>query len=150
MRFKSCNHRGKLTQLCIMTGRVLLLILLSLQTISAKNIIRVGDFSSSSPDIFLQDQWEPLTFKKVSRHTKYSVTEDNHTMIVKAVSDQSASGLIRKIRIDPEQYPIIKWRWKITSIYQYGDVTQKAGDDYPARIYITFEFDPEKASFLSG
>lgn len=147
MRFKSCNHRGKLIQSFIMTGCVLFLILLPLKTLSAKDNIRVGDFSSSSPDI-LPDLWEPLTFKKVSRHTQYTVIEDNHTMIVKAVSDQSASGLIRKIRIDPEQYPIIKWRWKIKNIFQYGDVTQKAGDDYPARIYITFEYDPDKASFF--
>jgi hypothetical protein len=27
-------------------------------------------------------------------------------------------------------------------------VTQKKGDDYPARIYITFEYDPDKLSFF--
>ena len=45
-------------------------------------------------------------------------------------------------------YPVISWRWKITSTFEHGDVTKKDGDDYPARIYITFEYDPEKAGFF--
>ena len=28
-----------------------------------------------------------------------------------------------------------------------GDVGKKEGDDYPARLYITFEYDPDKVSF---
>ncbi len=30
---------------------------------------------------------------------------------------------------------------------QKGDATRKDGDDYPARLYITFEYDPDKVSF---
>jgi len=53
------------------------------------------------------------------------------------VSDNSASGLIRKTNIDPEKFPIIKWKWKVTNIYEKGDVRRKKGDDYPASIYIS-------------
>ncbi len=56
--------------------------------------------------------------------------------------------MIRHVRIDPEKYPIIEWRWKITNVFKKGDVTQKAGDDYPARLYITFEFDSETAGLM--
>ena len=31
---------------------------------------------------------------------------------------------------------------------QKGDVTTKAGDDYPARLYITFAYDESKIDFL--
>ncbi len=148
MRFNSYNHRGKFFQSCIVTVCVLFLILLSHETLSAKDVIHVGRFSCSSSCVLLPDQWEPLTFDKISRHTQYTVVDDNHNPVIKAVSNQSASGLIRKIRINPEEYPIIKWRWKITNIYQNGDVTKKSGDDYPARIYITFKYDPEKATFF--
>ncbi|MBC2715456.1 MAG: DUF3047 domain-containing protein [Desulfobacteraceae bacterium] len=131
-----------------MLWSVLFLIILPIQAAKGKDAIRVGDFSSSVPGSLLPENWEALTFKKITTHTRYMVVEDTHTPVVKAVSDRSASGLIRKIRIDPEQYPVIKWRWKVTNIYQNGDVTQKSGDDYPARIYITFEYNPEKAGFF--
>jgi hypothetical protein len=68
-------------------------------------------------------------------------------VVVKAESRSSASGLIRKIRIDPAEYPVVTWRWKVTNILKKGDVTQKSGDDYPARVYVTFEYDPAGLSF---
>ena len=37
----------------------------------------------------------------------------------------------------------------MNNVLQEGDVTRKGGDDYPARIYITFAFDPERAGLLA-
>jgi hypothetical protein len=91
--------------------------------------------------------WEPLVFKKIDQHTRYELVSDEGTVVVRAVSAAAASGLIRKIQIDPMLYPIVEWRWKVSNILQKGDVTKKEGDDYPARIYITFVYDPSKLSF---
>ena len=66
---------------------------------------------------------------------------------VKAVAEASASGLIRKIAIDPREYPIIQWRWKIADILKNGNVYQKQGDDYPTQVYIVFEYDSERLGF---
>ncbi|NOR41634.1 MAG: DUF3047 domain-containing protein [Gammaproteobacteria bacterium] len=96
----------------------------------------------------LPDGWQPLTFSRIDRHTEYSLVEDGDTVVVKAVSEQSASGLTRAVSIDPVEYPVIQWRWKVNNVLQKGDVTSKDGDDYPARIYITFAFDPDRAGYL--
>jgi hypothetical protein len=69
-------------------------------------------------------------------------------VVVKAVSEAASSGLTREIRINLKDYPIIQWRWKVSNIYKSGDVSKKEGDDYPARIYITFEYDASKIGFL--
>lgn len=108
----------------------------------------VGEFSKAKPGSGLPGAWEPLTFDDIERHTDYRLVQQNNTTVVRAESDNAASGLIRKIRVDPEKYPVIKWRWKATGVYEKGDVTKKSGDDYPARIYIAFEYDPEKVGFF--
>lgn len=131
--------------LALMT--VTLIALIPLQA-RPQEVYYVGKFSAASPGANFPSGWKPLTFKKIKAHTGYSMVKDEGTVVVKAVSDASASGLICKIRIDPEHYPTIQWRWKTENIYQNGDVTQKSGDDYPARIYITFEYDPQNISFL--
>jgi len=74
--------------------------------------------------------------------------KDEGTTAVKAISEASASGLTRQIKINPKEYPIISWRWKVSSVLKKGDVTKKEGDDYPARIYITFEYDATKVGFF--
>jgi len=107
----------------------------------------VGEFSVATPPGPLPGGWEPLTFKKIKKHTQYSLVKEDGTVVVKAQSSSAASGLIRKIKIDPAEYPVVTWRWKIANILKKGDVTQKSGDDYPARLYITFQYDPAGLSF---
>lgn len=92
--------------------------------------------------------WKPLTFKKIERHTTYTLIKVDNTVVVKAVAEASASGLTREIKINPKEYPIVQWRWKIMNILKKGDVHRKEGDDYPARIYITFEYDASKLGFF--
>ncbi len=116
--------------------------------LQAQDIIDVGKFSAAEPGEKLPEGWHPLTFKNITSHTRYSLVKDGDTVVVKAVSEASASGLIRNIRIDPQKYPIVQWRWKVMNVYKNSDVTQKDGDDYPVRIYITFEYDPGKIGFF--
>lgn len=107
----------------------------------------VGLFSSLQPGMDPPPGWKPLVFEKIDRHTRYELVSDDGVVVVKAFSTSAASGLIRKIQIDPMEYPLVEWRWKVSNTLKKADVTQKKGDDYPARIYITFAYDPSKLSF---
>jgi hypothetical protein len=111
-------------------------------------ILEVGKFSAAEAGSSLPAAWKPLTFKNIDKHTVFSLVKDGDEVVVKAVSQASASGLIREIKIDPREFPILQWRWKVGNVLKKGDVRRKEGDDYPARIYVTFEYDPQKLSFL--
>ena len=108
----------------------------------------IGNFSGADAKSGLPLGWEPLTFKGIKHHTNYTLVRDNNVVVLKAESNASASGLIRKIRIDPKEYKLLTWRWKIANILRKGDATKKEGDDFPARIYINFEYDPQKLGLL--
>lgn len=128
----------------------LLVTVLSLPSVlfaDSSRILEVGRFSTEPVGHTVPDGWKPLLFKKISRYTIYELIKDGDTVVVKARSDASASGLTREIRIDPRDYPIVRWRWKIDNLLMKSDVSRKDGDDYPARLYITFEYDPAKVSF---
>ena len=113
----------------------------------AEQIVTVGNFSQADMGEIIPPDWEALTFKKIKAHTQYQIVEDLGRTVVKAQSKASASGLIRKMGIDVKKYPILQWQWKITQINEKSDVTQKQGDDYPARIYVAFIYDPDVAGF---
>jgi CO dehydrogenase/acetyl-CoA synthase gamma subunit (corrinoid Fe-S protein) len=110
-------------------------------------VLEVGKFSASQVGQAIPDGWKPLTFKKIPKHTSYEVVKDEDVTVVKAVSEASASGLIKQVVIDPKEFPIVRWRWKIDNVLQRSDVALKEGDDFPARLYITFEYEPDKVSF---
>ena len=102
-------------------------------------------------DIFINedfstlDNWVPVYFPKIDRHSEYVIQKAGSDDILVARSNASASG----IRFDKEfnvyDYPVVRWRWKVEKVYENGDVERKSGDDYPLRVYILFKYDPEKA-----
>ena len=108
----------------------------------------VGIFSQAQPGTTFPPDWEPLTFEKIPTHTRYELIQDKDQVVVKAVSQQSSSGMTREITIDPEEYPVVQWRWKVENVLKNGNVKKKSGDDYPARLYITFEYDSSNVSFF--
>lgn len=126
----------------------LLTAVLFLSQVRAQEIIDIGKFSSAKSGEILPSGWKPFLFRNINKHTSYSIVEDNGSKVLMAVSDSSASGLIREVRINPLEYPIIRWKWKIENILKKGDPGRKEGDDYPARVYVTFQYDPAKVGFF--
>ena len=110
--------------------------------------IIVGDFSSSDAGGHLPAGWQNLTFDKIPEHTRYDMVKDEGRVVIRAQSQSSASGLIREIEIDPKEYPIMEWRWKVAGVLKKGDTREKEGDDYAARIYILFAYDPSLLTFF--
>lgn len=110
--------------------------------------IIVGDFSSGDVGTHPPVGWEKLAFDKIPDHTHYQSVEDGDRVVIRAQSQSSASVLIRKVEIDPREYPILEWQWKIAGVLKKGDARQKKGDDYAARIYISFAYDPSLLSFV--
>ena len=108
--------------------------------------LEVGKFSAAPVGAALPEGWKPLTFPKVEKHTAYELVREGGAVVVRARSEAAASGLAREIRIDPREYPIVRWRWKAANLLEKSDIRSKQGDDYPARLYITFEYEPDKVS----
>ena len=96
-------------------------------------------------DFATLDNWKPLTFPKIPRHTVYRIAKEDSKNILAAEANASASGIIYTKSFNIFKTPIIKWKWKVSNIYQAGDAKKKSGDDYPLRIYVVFKYDPDKA-----
>jgi hypothetical protein len=92
--------------------------------------------------------WTPLTFPKIARHSQYTLQAEGQNLVLQARADASASALVHTTRFAVARFPMIRWRWKIDSVLKKGDATTRTGDDYPIRVYVIFEFDPQQASFV--
>jgi len=90
--------------------------------------------------------WKPLVFKKIPRHTRYTIETESENGVLKAISQASASGIYKELDLDLKTYPILSWRWRVENVIQKGDERSKKGDDYAARIYVTFRYEPDRVS----
>jgi hypothetical protein len=97
------------------------------------------------------NKWKPLVFPEIPRHSQYRVESNGESQYLKAESHNSSSGLIYTGQFDVYRYPNVRWRWKVDNVYSGAKVNTpraKGGDDYPIRIYIIFQYDPEQADPL--
>ncbi len=107
----------------------------------------VGSFSQSPPGAALPAGWQPLVFPRTQRHTVYRLVADDGATVVRAEADASASGLIRRMEVDLRSHPLLAWRWKIAGVVARADATRKDGDDFAARIYVAFRYDPARVAW---
>ena len=114
--------------------------------INAETILELAPFSKSAPGGALPEGWQPQTFKKIDQHTVYELVKDGDATVMKAMANASASGLTKPLDLNLKDFPILEWRWKVANVLTKGNPKSKAGDDYPARIYLTFKYDPARVS----
>jgi Protein of unknown function (DUF3047) len=124
----------------------LLFLSIPLHSLAAETILELAPFSKSTPGGSLPEGWQPQTFKKIDKHTVYELIRDGDLTVVKASANASASGLTKPLDLELKDFPILEWRWKVSNLLAKGNPKTKAGDDYPARIYLTFKYDPARVS----
>lgn len=111
-----------------MKRSLLLLGFCALPLLAADTRVPIGDFERSG----LQG-WQEKSFVG---HTDYQLTQDNQRRVLRARSRAAASGLFREQRIDLERTPYLHWSWKVENTLGALAERTKAGDDYPARVYV--------------
>jgi len=79
--------------------------------------------------------WSVETFTDHPQ-TQYQIVNDGDAQVLHASCDNSASGMIWKGTVNLLKTPFLHWRWKIADLYPGIDELTKAGDDFPARVYV--------------
>lgn len=87
--------------------------------------------------------WEELSFTRVPRRTAYSWDAGERALCARA--EASASGLILRFDAPVGERPVLRWRWRVEGTLPKGDERRKSGDDYAARVYAAFKYDPSRA-----
>lgn len=110
--------------------------------------IPVSEFDPASlEEDYENPRWSVLSLPGRER-TRYRLVNNEEGSSIAASSDNSASGLVYAVDIDPTEFDVIEWSWKISSTLEKGDLTRKKGDDYAARIYLTFDYDVSRLSWM--
>jgi hypothetical protein len=91
----------------------------------------VGAFSDSD-----LSGWKEKVFDGA---TVYSLEEEGGRVVLQARSEDSASALAKKQRINLADFPYLNWSWRIDAALDSGDERTKSGDDYAARVYVIFD-----------
>ena len=107
-------------------GAVLLTVAIPAGAVDEK--LMIGRFSAGD-----RQDWQTKSFKG---ETRYSIDDRSGQRALFADSQGTASGLYREIRVDLNRTPWLNWSWRVDKVLNGVDERSKAGDDYPARVYV--------------
>jgi len=113
----------------------------------AGDAVPVARFSSHAEGDALAPYWEPMIVLPSKPRTRYQLVRRDGTVALQAVAEKSASGKVRRIRIDPIRHPAMEWRWHVGSLIPGADKRRASGEDSPARLILSFHGDPAKLDF---
>lgn len=120
---------------------VLLLVLFSVGQGADKKVFFQDTFANL-------ENWRPVFFPKIKQHSTYQIETQGGVSSLKTESRGSASAMVYKKQFPVYDYPEIRWQWRVMKVYRKGNVRSKGGDDYPLRVYILFQYDPDKAGVM--
>ena len=103
--------------------------------------LRIGHFSGQSPGQSVPEGWKQIRFGENESSTRYDLVRRDSTVVVRARSENGASGLVTQRRVDLSRYPVLEWRWKVGALPQRADVTTDTTADAAARLYVMFDYD---------
>ena len=103
-------------------------------------------FSALKAGAPLPPEFRHFVFESRLRPTEYVLVEDAGRTVLRARAQGSASGIIRELKIDPRRHPVLAWSWKVLRALERSDLATRAGDDFPARLYVAFDVDIESLS----
>lgn len=93
--------------------------------------------------------WQLLRFDRHIAPTQYRVREWQGEIAVEAVANASMALLVRPLQVDLQRTPVLCWRWRVDAPLRTADMASKAGDDYAARLYLSFSLPTASLSLLT-
>lgn len=93
-------------------------------------------------------EWAVQTLRGVKQTTRYAYVHDDalNATVLEGVADAAAAALVYRFDGDAQASSVLRFMWRAGNLLATSDPKTKAGDDYVARIYVTFASDPQRAS----
>ena len=88
---------------------------------------------------FTEEEFEILEVRKVrgaNAKTKYTIGKNENGNFLKAVANNSASGLGKEIKINLNKTPYLNITWKVEKNLNGIEENSKKGHDYAARVFV--------------
>ncbi len=108
----------------------------------------VAPFADDAGNI--NGKWQPFSFAKVETPSRYKIILDSaNGAVLQATAERGASALRFALNQSATDAPSLKFSWRVGLLPTGTNAREKSGDDYAARLYVTFAYDPQKVSALT-
>jgi hypothetical protein len=112
---------------------------------AALDEVAIPPFSAAAPGDTLPEGWRPVLLP-YGRPAEFKLVRDDGHTVLQVHSNNAFGAVAHTLDADPASSPILAWRWKIDRVVQGAQMHTKEGEDFAARVYVSFDYPLEKLS----
>lgn len=101
----------------------------------------VGRFSEDST------AWREIRLKPELTPNRFRFRAWDGAQALEVRSTSSMSLMARPLTVDLDATPVLCWRWRVDATIAEADMRERQGDDYAARVYVSFSLPESAMSF---
>lgn len=105
----------------------------------------VGRFTAADSEI--PAPWAVQRLDEKVAPTRYALRVWDGVPAIEAHAKRSMALLGRPLEVDLSRTPILCWQWRVDAPLVTADMKTKAGDDYAARLYVSFAIPSAQMGF---
>ena len=110
--------------------------------------VSIAPFSAAAPGPALPSGWALVTLPRIAAPA-VALVDDSGTTVLRVRSVNAAGSVVHRLAAGTARAPLLSWRWKVDRVLDKADLARREGDDYAARVYVSFEPAPEALSFAA-
>jgi hypothetical protein len=101
-------------------------------------LVSAGTTAAQSIELPLEpDQWQEVLVGKDIRPNSFAFETVDGQPELRIESNTSMSMMAMPIEVDLSKTPLLCWRWRVNRVLEKADMTERFGDDYAARLYLS-------------
>jgi hypothetical protein len=77
------------------------------------------------------------------------LVDDGGVTVLELRAAAAAGSAVHRLDADPAVASRLAWRWKVDRVVRGADLARKQGDDYAARVYVTFDLPLAELPFIT-
>ena len=78
--------------------------------------------------------------------TKFTIVDLEGVKVLKVDSENAYGNLVHPLKAEVTDKAVVAWRWRVDHLVDNADLTQRSGEDSPAKLCVFFGFDGSKLS----
>ncbi|OLC70392.1 MAG: hypothetical protein AUH79_00030 [Betaproteobacteria bacterium 13_1_40CM_4_64_4] len=103
-------------------------------------------FSAGKAGGAFPGEWKHAPLASFKNNTDYTLVTDDGAVVVRATAHNAASFLAVRVDFDPQQFPMLSWRWKVAQGIPAANTAEQSKEDAPVRVMVAFAGDMSKLS----
>jgi hypothetical protein len=114
----------------------------------ATEIAAIAPFSAAPPGDELPAGW---SVRELPGKTapEYTLVRDGATTVLRVRSKSAAGSAIHRMSAETNAGARLTWRWKVERALEKSELGTRHGDDFAARVYVSFDVPLETLSFAA-